>query len=66
MEREIRQKKKCIYDLISLCFNNRQKQSRLKDVPAFSFSCCWETWMAKGEGGGRGWDGEIASPTQLT
>ena len=26
----------------------------------------WERLKAKGEGGGRGWDGEVASPTQWT
>ena len=27
---------------------------------------CWERLKEKGEGGGRGWDGEIASPNQRT
>ena len=27
---------------------------------------CWERLRAKGEGGGRGWDGGMASPTQWT
>ena len=27
---------------------------------------CWETLKAKGEGGSRGWDGYIVSPTQWT
>ena len=27
---------------------------------------CWERLMAKGEEGGRGWDGWMASPTQWT
>ena len=27
---------------------------------------CWERWRAVGEGGDRGWDGWMASPTQWT
>ena len=27
---------------------------------------CWEGWKTRGEAGGRGWDGWMASPTQLT
>ena len=27
---------------------------------------CWERLQAEGEGGGRGWEGQIASPTQRT
>ena len=37
-----------------------------EELPHWERLLCWERLRTKGEGGDRGWDGQMASPTQST
>ena len=45
---------------------SRTRATRFEQLTHWKRPWCWEGLKAGGEGGGRGWDGWMASPTQWT
>ena len=48
------------------CWNSNTLATWCKELTHWKRSWCWERLKAEGEGGNRGWDGWMASPTQCT
>ena len=46
------------------CWNSSSLTTRYEESTQWKRLCCWERLRAGGEGGNRGWDGWMASPTR--
>ena len=48
------------------CWSSNTLAAWCEKLPHWKRPWCWERWKTGGEGGNRGWDGWMASPTRWT